>query len=85
MTARGAEGAGQRRAYSYATAAADYSVPVAKLRSAVAAGKIRTRTEGGLILLNPEDLERLYGFSQPAPARREPSAGARALAKELLS
>jgi len=74
-----------RRAYSYRTAAEAYSVSMSRLRRAVEAGKIRTRDVGGAVLLNPDDLEREFGFAPAPAARREPSAAARALARELLS
>lgn len=76
---------GPRRAYSYRTAAHEYSVRVSQLRRAVAAGKIRARKVDGTVLLNPEDLEREFGFSAPQPARRQPSAAARAELRELLA
>lgn len=76
-----------RRAYSYRTAAEDYSVSVSTLRRAVADGKIRTREAGGRVLLNPEDLEREFGFAAPAeppPAPARLSRRDERLAAEFL-
>lgn len=75
-----------RRAYSYRTASADFSVSVTTLRRAVAEKRIRTREAGGKVLLHPDDLEREFGFAPPpVTPRREPSAAARAALKDLLS
>lgn len=76
-----------RRAYSYRTAAEDYSVSVSTLRRAVEAGKVRTREAGGRVLLNPEDLEREFGFAaqaEPLPAPARLSRRDEAIAREFL-
>jgi hypothetical protein len=74
-----------RRAYSYRTASADYSVSEKTLRRLVKAGKIRTKDANGLIRLHPDDLERLFGFGRPKPILRAPSPSAMAVARRLLS
>lgn len=74
-----------RRAYSFRTASEAYSVSVSTLRRAVAAGKVRTRVGGGVTLLHPDDLEREFGFQPVEAPRREPSAAARAMVRDLLN
>lgn len=64
MSAAAQMEAGPRRAYTYRTAAHDYSTSVAALRRAVAAGRVRTRSRGRSVLLDPGDLELHFGFGR---------------------
>lgn len=75
-----------RRAYSYRTAALDYSQTVSALRKAVEAGRIRTRRVGGGVRLHPDDLEREFGFPvgwENSPVSEEVALAAARLAASL--
>lgn len=68
--ARGADpviGDGPRRAYSYRTAARDYSVSIKMLRKAVREKRVRTLLYGDLLVLDFDDLEREFGFGPGTP------------------
>lgn len=78
--------AAARRAYTYATAMQDFSASRAELDRLVQTGRIRVRkVERGRDRLDPDDLEREFGFASNAQALRTPTPAARAVARDLVS